>query len=145
MYISELFKERFIRRDNHTFKGDGLFRFLKRGAGGFDDRLPLIIKSAVRFFVIVVEWSSRIVDIFVAVMTACPFRFTTDFTERAFAKLFYSNDLITYNILLLKFNFIAYTGGVYGFEYIHISLRYNAMLLYPIRPCRGHFLTFYVH
>ena len=78
LYITEFFKERFIRRDNHTFKGNRLFRFLERGVGCFDDRLPLLIKFAVRFFVIVVEWRSRIVDIFVAVMTACPFRFTAD-------------------------------------------------------------------
>ncbi len=78
MNVAELFKERFIRRDNDSFKGDGFFRFFERGVGVFDDRLPLIIKSAVRFFVIVVEWRSRIVDIFVAVMTACPFRFTAD-------------------------------------------------------------------
>ena len=145
MYVAELFKERFIRRDNHTFKGDGFFCFLKRGVGGFDDRVPLRDKSAVRFFVIVVEWRSRVVDIFVTVMTGCSFRFTADFTERTLAKFFYSNNLITYNVFLLKFNFIAYTGGVFGFEYIHISLRYNAMLMYPVRPCRGHFLTFYVH
>ena len=102
LYVAEPFKERFIRRDNYTFKGDGFFCFLERGVGGFDDGFPLMGKSAVRFFVIVVEWRSRVVNIFVAVMTACPFRFTTDFTERAFAKLFYSNDLITYNKILLK-------------------------------------------
>ena len=136
MYVAELFKERFIRRDNHTFKSNGFFCFLERGVGCFDDRLPLRDKSAVRFFVIVVEWRSRIVNIFVAVMTACPFCFTADFPKRAFAKFFYSNDLITYNIFLLKIKFIAYTGGVVGFGYIHISLRYNAMLLYPVRPCR---------
>ena len=112
MHVAELFKERFIRRDNHTFKGDGFFRWLERGVGGFDDRFPLMIKSAVRFFVIVVEWRSRIVDIFVAVIKACPFRFTADFTERAFVEFFYSNDLITYNIFLLKF---AHTGGVLDF------------------------------
>ena len=102
MYIAELFKERFIRRDNDSLKGNGFFRFLKRGVGYFDDRLPLLIKSAVRFFVIVVKWCSRVVNIFVAVMTACPFRFTADFTERTFTKFFYSNDLITYNVFLLK-------------------------------------------
>lgn len=78
MNVAELFKERFIRRDNDSLKGDGLFRFLERGVGGFDDRFPLRDKSTVRFFVIVVEWRSCIVDIFVAVMTACPFRFTAD-------------------------------------------------------------------
>jgi hypothetical protein len=78
LYIAELFKERFIRRDNDSLKGDGLFRFLERGVGVFDDGFPLLIKSAVRFFVIVVEWRSRVVNIFVAVMTACPFRFTAD-------------------------------------------------------------------
>ena len=93
-------------------------------------------KPAVRFFVIVVEWRPCVVYIFVAVMTACPFRFTADFSKRAFAEFFYSNNLITYNVFLLKFDFIAYTGGVLGFTYIHISLRYNAMLLYPVRPCR---------
>ena len=102
MYVAELFKERFIRRDNDSLKGDGLFRFLEGGVGGFDDRLPLLIKSAFRFFVIVVEWRSRIVDIFIAVMSACPFRFTADFTKRTFAKFFYSNNLITYNVFLLK-------------------------------------------
>ena len=112
MHVAELFKERFIRRDNHTFKGDGFFRFFERDVSGFDDRLPLLRKSAVRFFVIVVEWRSRVVNIFVAVMTTCPFRFTADFTKRTFAEFFYSNDLITYNVFLLKFNFIAYTGGV---------------------------------
>ena len=58
MNVAELFKERFIRRDNDSLKGDGLFRFLERGVGGFDDGLPLRDKSAVRFFVIVVEWRS---------------------------------------------------------------------------------------
>ncbi len=81
MYIAELFKERFIRRDNDSLKGNGLFRFLERGVGGFDDRFPLRDKSTVRFFVIVVKWRSRVVDIFVTVMTACPFRFASDFTE----------------------------------------------------------------
>ena len=115
MYVAELFKERFIRRNNDALKGDGFFCFLERGVSGFDDRLPLRDKSAVRFFVIVVEWRSRIVDIFVAVMSACPFCFTADFTERTFAEFFYSNDLITYNVFLLKFYFIAYTGGVLQF------------------------------
>ena len=115
MYITEFFKERFIRCDNDSLKGDGFFCFLERGVGCFDDRVPLRDKSAVRFFVIVVEWRSRIVDIFVAVMTACPFRFTANFTKRTFAEFFYSNDLITYNVFLLKFNLIAYTGGVLQF------------------------------
>ena len=144
MYVTEFFKERFIRRDNHSFKSNGFFCFLERGVGCFDDGFPLRDKSAVRFFVIVVEWRSRVVDIFVAVITACPFRFTADFTKRSFTKFFYSNNLITYNVFLLKIEFIAYTGGVLGFCHIHISLRYNAMLMYPVRPCRGHFLTFYV-
>jgi hypothetical protein len=102
LYVADPFKERFIRRDNDSLKGDGFFRFLERGVGGFDDRLPLRDKSAVRFFVIVVEWRSRVVNIFVTMMTACPFRFTTDFPKRSFAKFFYSNDLITYNVFLLK-------------------------------------------
>ena len=112
LYVAELFKKRLIRRDNHTFKGDGFLRFLERGVGAFNDGLPLTRKSAVRFFVIVVKSRSRVVDIFVAVMSACPFRLTADFTERAFAKFFYSNILIAYNVFLLNFYFITYTGGV---------------------------------
>ena len=125
LLVAELFKERFIRRDNDSFKGNGFFRFLERGVSCFDDRFPLMGKSAVRFFVIIVKWCSGIVDIFVTMMTACPFRFTADFSKRAFAKFFYSNNLITYNVFLLKFNFIAYTGGGYDFKRSHISLGYE--------------------
>ena len=114
LLVAEPFKKRFIRRDNDAFKSDGLFRFFERGVSGFDDRLPLLRKSAVRFFVIVVEWRSRIVNIFVTMMTACPFRFASDFSKRAFAKFFYSNDLITYNKILLTFNLIAYMSGCYN-------------------------------
>ena len=66
-------------------------------------------------------------------MTACPFRFTADFSKRAFTEFLYSNDLITYTVFLLKFNFIAYTGGVFGFEYIHISLRRNTTIFQRLK------------